>query len=48
MCDRFATEESLRKIHSVLKPGAALGLIWNVDDCLSFPFSAYLYHPPKP
>ncbi|KAH8803484.1 methyltransferase [Xylogone sp. PMI_703] len=28
----FATEESLRRIHSVLKPSGTLGLIWNVDD----------------
>ncbi|KAL4730424.1 hypothetical protein ACLX1H_002458 [Fusarium chlamydosporum] len=27
----FAKEESLQEIHRVLKPGAKLGLIWNVD-----------------
>jgi hypothetical protein len=30
---RFAKEESLKEIHRVLKPGAKLGLIWNVEDC---------------
>ncbi|KAH7162990.1 S-adenosyl-L-methionine-dependent methyltransferase [Dactylonectria estremocensis] len=29
----FAEEESLKEIHRVLKPGAKLGLIWNVEDC---------------
>lgn len=29
----FATEESLREIHRVLKPGAAFGVIWNIEDC---------------
>jgi SAM-dependent methyltransferase len=28
----FATAETLREIHRVLKPGGALGLIWNVRD----------------
>ncbi|KAH6898486.1 S-adenosyl-L-methionine-dependent methyltransferase [Thelonectria olida] len=28
----FAKEESLKEIHRVLKPGAKLGLIWNVED----------------
>jgi SAM-dependent methyltransferase len=28
----FATPESLREIHRVLKPGGALGLVWNVRD----------------
>jgi len=28
----FATAESLAEIHRVLKPGGALGLIWNVRD----------------
>ena len=28
----FATPEALREIHRVLKPGSALGLIWNVRD----------------
>lgn len=27
----FANEESLREIHRVLKPGASLGMIWNVE-----------------
>lgn len=31
---RFATEETLAEIHRVLKPGAKLGLIWNVDECM--------------
>lgn len=30
---RFAKEESLKEIHRVLKPGAKLGLVWNVEDC---------------
>jgi hypothetical protein len=30
---RFAKEESLKEIHRVLKPGAKLGMIWNVEDC---------------
>ncbi|KAK0387561.1 hypothetical protein NLU13_3807 [Sarocladium strictum] len=29
---RFATEEALAEIHRVLKPGAKLGLIWNIDE----------------
>jgi SAM-dependent methyltransferase len=28
----FATAEALREIHRVLKPGGALGLVWNVRD----------------
>ncbi|KAH7417217.1 methyltransferase [Cadophora sp. MPI-SDFR-AT-0126] len=28
----FATESSLREIHRVLRPGAAFGVIWNIDD----------------
>ncbi|KAH6961032.1 S-adenosyl-L-methionine-dependent methyltransferase [Fusarium avenaceum] len=28
----FAKEESLEEIHRVLKPGAKLGMIWNVED----------------
>jgi SAM-dependent methyltransferase len=28
----FATHEALQEIHRVLKPGGALGLIWNVRD----------------
>jgi len=28
----FATSEALREIHRVLKPGGALGLVWNVRD----------------
>jgi SAM-dependent methyltransferase len=28
----FATPEALREIHRVLKPGSALGLVWNVRD----------------
>ncbi|KAF7550303.1 hypothetical protein G7046_g8063 [Stylonectria norvegica] len=28
----FAKEEALQEIHRVLKPGAKLGLIWNVED----------------
>lgn len=31
----FATEESLKEIHRVLRPGAAFGMIWNIDDCTS-------------
>jgi hypothetical protein len=37
MWRRFATEESLKEIHRVLRPGATLGLIWNIEDCWSFP-----------
>ncbi|CCF38633.1 methyltransferase [Colletotrichum higginsianum] len=29
---RFATPESLKEIHRVLKPTAVLGLIWNIED----------------
>jgi len=28
----FATEESLKEISRVLKPGAAFGMIWNIED----------------
>ncbi|KPM38083.1 hypothetical protein AK830_g8491 [Neonectria ditissima] len=28
----FAKEESLKEVHRVLKPGAQLGLIWNVEE----------------
>jgi SAM-dependent methyltransferase len=28
----FATSEALREIHRVLKPGGALGLVWNIRD----------------
>ncbi|KAK8088256.1 methyltransferase [Apiospora hydei] len=28
----FATPESLQEIHRVLRPGAVLGMIWNVED----------------
>ncbi|TVY71263.1 putative methyltransferase-like, partial [Lachnellula suecica] len=28
----FATEDSLKEIHRVLKPGAAFGMIWNIED----------------
>ncbi|KAG0651131.1 putative methyltransferase [Hyphodiscus hymeniophilus] len=28
----FATEESLREIHRVLRPGATFGMIWNIED----------------
>ncbi|KAI1112498.1 S-adenosyl-L-methionine-dependent methyltransferase [Nemania sp. NC0429] len=28
----FATPEALKEIHRVLRPGAVLGMIWNVDD----------------
>lgn len=41
-CNRFATDEALREIHRVLKPGGTFGMIWNIDDCeiffFSFPF----------
>jgi SAM-dependent methyltransferase len=30
---RFATEEALREIHRVLRPGGAFGMIWNIEDC---------------
>lgn len=30
---RFATDEALREIHRVLKPGGVFGMIWNIDDC---------------
>ncbi|KAK0371200.1 methyltransferase [Colletotrichum limetticola] len=32
---RFATTESLKEIHRVLKPTAVLGFIWNIEDCKS-------------
>jgi len=28
----FATKESLREVHRVLRPGAVFGMIWNVED----------------
>ncbi|APA06430.1 hypothetical protein sscle_02g012000 [Sclerotinia sclerotiorum 1980 UF-70] len=28
----FATKESLKEIHRVLRPGGVLGLIWNIED----------------
>jgi len=28
----FATESSLKETHRVLRPGAAFGMIWNIDD----------------
>ncbi|GAP85927.1 putative methyltransferase protein [Rosellinia necatrix] len=28
----FATSEALKEIHRVLRPGAVLGMIWNIDD----------------
>ncbi|KAG4436889.1 hypothetical protein IFR05_007615 [Cadophora sp. M221] len=28
----FATESSLKEIHRVLRPGAAFGMIWNIED----------------
>jgi len=34
--NRFATEDSLKEIHRVLRPGAAFGMIWNIDDCMFF------------
>lgn len=39
MWRRFATEESLKEIHRVLKPGATFGMIWNIEDCPSVPIS---------
>jgi len=39
MGGRFATEEALREIHRVLRPGEAFGMIWNIEDCESFIFS---------
>ena len=32
---RFAHNDALREISRTLKPGASLGVIWNVEDCLS-------------
>lgn len=34
---RFATEDSLKEIHRVLRPGGALGLVWNIEDCEAGP-----------
>ena len=34
---RFANEETLEEIYRVLVPGGTLGLIWNAEDCLTFP-----------
>jgi ubiquinone/menaquinone biosynthesis C-methylase UbiE len=33
---RFANEEALAEIRRVLKPGAKLGMIWNIEDCMQF------------
>lgn len=33
---RFATEESMKEIHRVLRPGAVFGMIWNIEDCMGF------------
>ncbi|CAI6341467.1 unnamed protein product [Periconia digitata] len=33
----FANRESLHEIHRVLKPLGVLGLIWNAEDCTSWP-----------
>lgn len=33
MITRFATEESLKEIHRVLRPGAKFGMIWNLEAC---------------
>ncbi|KAK9420967.1 putative Methyltransferase [Seiridium unicorne] len=30
--DRFATEDALREMHRVLRPGAVFGMIWNIED----------------
>ncbi|KAM0819353.1 putative Methyltransferase [Seiridium cardinale] len=30
--DRFATPDALREMHRVLRPGAVLGMIWNIED----------------
>lgn len=35
---RFAKEAALEEIRRVLKPGAKLGLIWNIEDCRIHPF----------
>jgi hypothetical protein len=35
MRKRFATDESLKEIHRVLRPAAAFGVIWNIEDCPS-------------
>jgi ubiquinone/menaquinone biosynthesis C-methylase UbiE len=43
----FATPEALREIHRVLKPGGALGLVWNVRD-ESVPWVAALSPVMKP
>ena len=32
---RFATPESLKEIHRVLRQGAVFGMIWNIEDCKS-------------
>jgi hypothetical protein len=46
MAVRFATEGSLKEIHRVLRPGAAFGMIWNIEDCKS-PLSSFKKNLPK-
>jgi hypothetical protein len=29
----FATNEALKEIHRVIRPEAAFGMIWNIEDC---------------
>jgi hypothetical protein len=36
---RFATEEALREIHRILRPGGAFGVIWNIEDCEPLTYS---------
>lgn len=31
---RFANEEALAEIRRILKPGAKIGMIWNIEDCM--------------
>lgn len=40
--NRFANETALAEIHRVLKPGGALGLIWNIEDCKAILLSRLL------